>query len=161
MEEKFMEEAIKEAKLALEIDEIPIGCVIVKDGQIVGRGHNCAETKKDPTCHAEIMAIKDACKNLDAWRLSGCQMYVTLEPCSMCAGAIVLSRIEKLYIGTPDPKAGACVSLNNITNDQRLNHQVELEVGLMQEECSSLLKQFFKNLRAKKKELRKNTEEIQ
>jgi len=161
MENIFMNEALKEARLAYEIDEIPIGCVIVKDGEIVGRGHNRAESSMDPTCHAEILAIKDACKNLKAWRLSGCSMYVTLEPCSMCAGAIVLARIDKLYIGTLDPKAGACVSLNNITSDQRLNHQVDVQVGLMQEECSGLLKEFFKNLRLKKKELRKNTEEIQ
>lgn len=151
MDERYMEEALKEAGIAGSMGEIPIGAVIVKDGEIIGRGHNCAESSKDPTCHAEIMAIKEACKALDAWRLTGCEMYVTLEPCSMCAGAIVLARIEKLYIGTPDPKAGACVSLRNITTDERLNHRVELNVGLLQKECSSLLKDFFRELRTKSK----------
>lgn len=151
MDERFMIEAINEAKKAMTIDEIPIGAVIVKDGEIIGRGHNCVESHKDPTCHAEILAIKDACKSLDAWRLSGCEMYVTTEPCSMCAGAIVLARIDRLYIGTLDPKAGACVSLNNITNDSRLNHRVDVEVGVLQEECSALLKTFFRNLRERSK----------
>ena len=147
--EDFMREALKEAEIALELGEVPIGAVIVKDGQIVGRGHNTTETDKDPTCHAEVSAIRDAARTLGGWRLIGCSMYVTAEPCSMCAGAIVLARIENLYIGTPDPKAGACVSLSSITTDPRLNHQVNLSVGLLQEECSSLLKEFFKRLRKK------------
>lgn len=151
MDESYMKEALIEAKKALSIDEIPIGAVIVKDGEIVGRGHNCAETALDPTCHAEILAIKDACKNLGVWRLSGCSMYVTTEPCSMCAGAIVLARIDKLFIGTEDPKAGACGSLFNIPNDPRLNHRVEIERGILKEECSILLKDFFKELRKKHK----------
>lgn len=151
MEESYMQEALKEARIAYSMGEIPIGAVIVKDGVIVGRGHNSAESSKDPTCHAEISAIREACRTLDAWRLSGCEMYVTLEPCSMCAGAIVLARIEKLYIGTTDPKAGACVSLNNITTDERLNHRVELHMGLLQEECSRILKDFFRELRSRKK----------
>ncbi len=158
MEEKFMREALEEAKLAYSMGEIPIGAVIVKDGEIVGRGRNCTEAVKDPTGHAEIMAIRDACKTLDAWRLTDCEMYVTLEPCSMCAGAIVLARLSGLYIGTPDPKAGACVSLNHITTDERLNHRVEPQVGLLQEECSELLKRFFRELR---KRPGKNTEENQ
>lgn len=157
MEEKFMREALAEARLAYDLQEIPIGCVIVKDGEIVGRGHNMTETENNPTCHAEIMAINDASRNLGAIRLVGCEMYVTLEPCSMCAGAIVLARIEKLYIGTLDPKAGACVSLNNITSDERLNHQVELSSGVLEDECSKILKDFFKELRNKKK----RAEEIQ
>ena len=147
----YMEEALKEARLAGEAGEVPIGAVIVKDGIIVGRGRNCVETTGDPTNHAEILAIKDACRALGAWRLSGCDMYVTLEPCSMCAGAIVLARIERLFIGTPDPKSGACVSLNNITTDERLNHRVELSVGLMQEDCSRVLKDFFRELRKRPK----------
>ena len=151
MDERYMKEALKEAQTAALAGEIPIGAVIVKDDVIVGRGCNSAEESKDPTCHAEIMAIKDACKNLGAWRLTDCDMYVTLEPCSMCAGAIVLARIKNLYIGTPDPKAGACVSLNNITTDPRLNHQVNLNVGLLQEECSKMLKDFFRELRNRPK----------
>ncbi len=158
MEERFMREALAEAKLAYSMGEIPIGAVIVKDGEVVGRGHNCTETVKDPTGHAEIMAIKDACRTLGAWRLTGCEMYVTLEPCSMCAGAIVLARLSGLYIGTPDPKTGACVSLNHITTDERLNHRVEPQVGLLQEECSEMLKSFFRELR---KRPGKNTEENQ
>ena len=110
------------------------------------------------TRHAELLAIKDACRNLGVWRLSGCDMYVTLEPCSMCAGAIVLARISRLFIGTADPKSGACVSLNNITTDARLNHRVEQNIGLMQEECSGILKDFFRELRKRPK---KNLEEIE
>ena len=109
-----MSEALKEAEKASALGEIPIGAVIVKDGQIIGRGHNLPETEKDPTAHAEILAIREAAKALGGWRLTGCQMYVTLEPCSMCAGAIVWARIEKLYIGAMEPKSGACGSLYNI-----------------------------------------------
>ncbi|MBQ9911492.1 MAG: tRNA adenosine(34) deaminase TadA [Firmicutes bacterium] len=158
MDESFMQEALKEARLAGEAGEIPVGAVIVKDGKIVGRGRNCAESTNDPTNHAEMMAIREACRNLGVWRLAGCEMYVTLEPCSMCAGAIVLARISKLYIGTVDPKSGACVSLSNITTDERLNHRVEQYVGLMQEDCSNILKDFFKKLRKRPK---KNLEEIE
>ena len=148
-DEDYMRIALQEAQQALELGEVPIGAVIVRNGEVVGRGHNTTETDKDPTCHAEIAAIRDAAKTLGGWRLVGCSMYVTAEPCSMCAGAIVLARIEKLFIGTPDPKAGACVSLSNITTDPRLNHQVELSVGLLQEECSGILKEFFRRLRKK------------
>ena len=157
MEERFMREAIAEARMAAEAGEIPIGAVIVKDGKIVGRGRNCAEEAKDHTCHAEILAIKDACRNLGAWRLTGCDMYVTLEPCSMCAGAIVLARIDRLYIGTEDPKGGACVSLYNITADERLNHRVDQTVGILKDECSDMLKSFFRDLRKRPK---KNPEDI-
>ena len=158
MEETYMREALKEAMFAGEAGEIPIGAVIVKDGTVVGRGRNCVESTKDPTNHAEMVAIRDACKALGVWRLSGCDMYVTLEPCSMCAGAIVLARISRLYIGTEDPKSGACVSLSSITTDERLNHRVELHVGVLREECSSILKEFFKELR---KRPQKNLEEIE
>ena len=150
MPEDFMREALALAAEAFEAGEVPVGAVIVKDGAVIGRGRNSTETDKDPTCHAEIKAIRQAAKALGGWRLSGGSMYVTAEPCSMCAGAIVLARIEKLYIGTPDPKAGACVSLSNITTDSRLNHQVELTVGVLQEECSQILKSFFRGLRNKK-----------
>ena len=142
--------AIEEAKIAASLGESPIGAVIVQDGKVVGRGHNTTETAKDPTCHAEMNAIRDAARNLGGWRLPHCSMYVTLEPCSMCAGAIVLARIEQLYIGTADPKSGACGSLRNIVSDERLNHRVEVHTGVLQEECSGLLKDFFKQLRKKK-----------
>ena len=131
---------------------MPVGAVIVKDGEIIGRGHNETETAKDPTAHAEMIAIRQAAKNLGGWRLTGCTMYVTTEPCSMCAGAIVWSRISRLFIGTMDPKSGACGSVFNIPQESRLNHFVEIETGLMQEECSSLMKSFFKELRKRKLE---------
>lgn len=148
--EEYMRIAIEEAKIAASLEESPIGAVIVQDGKVVGRGHNTTETAKDPTCHAEMNAIRDAARNLGGWRLPHCSMYVTLEPCSMCAGAIVLARIEQLYIGTADPKSGACGSLRNIVSDERLNHRVEVHTGVLQEECSGLLKDFFKQLRKKK-----------
>ena len=148
MPERFMEEALKLARMAYEAGEVPVGAVVVKDGEIVGRGFNSTETDKDPTCHAEMKAIREAARNLGGWRLPGCSMYVTLEPCSMCAGAIVLARLDALYIGTPDPKSGACVSLSQITTDSRLNHRVELHVGILQEECSAVMKDFFRKLRS-------------
>lgn len=150
--ERYMKEALAEAKKAAAAGEVPVGAVIVKDGEIVGRGHNETETAKDPTAHAEMIAIRQAAKNLGGWRLTGCTMYVTTEPCSMCAGAIVWSRISRLFIGTMDPKSGACGSVFNIPQEGRLNHFVEIETGLMQEECSSLMKSFFKELRKRKLE---------
>ena len=147
-----MKEALAEAKKAAAAGEVPVGAVIVKDGEIIGRGHNETETAKDPTAHAEMIAIRQAAKNLGGWRLTGCIMYVTTEPCSMCAGAIVWSRISRLFIGTMDPKSGACGSVFNIPQESRLNHFVEIETGLMQEECSSLMKSFFKELRKRKLE---------
>lgn len=147
-----MGEALKEAEKALEIDEVPVGAVIEKDGIIVGRAHNLTETSKDPTAHAEILAIREASKTLGGWRLVGCNLYVTTEPCSMCAGAIVLARINKVFIGTPDRKTGACGSLMNILQDERLNHFVEIETGIMQQKCEEILKLFFKKLRRKKSE---------
>jgi len=150
MPEDFMRQALGLAREAFDAGEVPVGAVIVKDGIVVGRGRNSTEADKDPTCHAEVNAIRQAAAALGGWRLSGCSMYVTAEPCSMCAGAIVLARIDELYIGTTDPKAGACVSLANITTDSRLNHQVKLHVGVLQDECSQILKAFFKELRNKK-----------
>ena len=147
--EDFMREALAEARIAFDLGEVPIGAVIVKDGRIIARGHNTTESDKDPSCHAEMNAIRQAAKVLGGWRLIGCNMYVTTEPCSMCAGAIVLARIEKLFIGTLDPKAGACVSLNNIASDPRLNHQAEIQAGILKEECEQLLKEFFRKLRKK------------
>ncbi len=146
-----MKEALKEAHKAYETDEVPIGAVIVRNGEIVGRGYNQKETLKDATLHAEMSAIKDACKNLGGWRLPGCTMYVTLEPCSMCAGALVNARIEKLIIGAPDYKTGACGSVINIVQDEKFNHQIDVRFGVLQEDCSNLLKEFFMKLRNNKK----------
>ena len=148
---KFMEEAFKEARKAAAEWEVPIGAVIVREGEVIARAHNRTEQDKDPTAHAEMLAIREAAKHLGGWRLTGCSMFVTTEPCSMCAGAIVWSRIEKLYIGTMDPKAGACGSLMNIPQDSRLNHYVEIETGLMREECAGLMKDFFRKLRSEER----------
>lgn len=150
MHEEYMRMALELAKKAAAAGEVPIGAVIVKDGVVVGSGCNSTEADKDPTCHAEIKAIRQAAETLGGWRLPGCSMYVTAEPCSMCAGAIVLSRIEELFIGTTDPKAGACVSLYSIPTDSRLNHRVKVSVGLLQEECGTVLKDFFRKLRESK-----------
>ncbi len=148
---KFMLEALEEAQKAFAIGEIPIGAVIEKDGQIVGRGHNLTESMKDPTAHAEMLAIRQAAQNLGGWRLIGCSLYVTIEPCTMCAGAMVWSRIDNLYIGAMDPKAGACGSVFNIVCDDRLNHRINVETGIMEEECSEMMKAFFTQLRNRKK----------
>jgi tRNA(adenine34) deaminase len=150
MDEVFMREALKEAHKAYEINEVPIGAVIVKDGEIIGRGFNQKESLKDATLHSEITAIKEACNNLGGWRLPGCTMYVTLEPCPMCAGAIVNSRIDRLVIGAKDLKTGACGSVLDITNNKMLNHQPEVKFGILEEECSKLLKEFFAGLRKNK-----------
>lgn len=152
IKEKFMKEALKEAAKAYNKLEVPVGAVIVKDGQIIARGHNVKETKKDTTKHAEIIAIQKASKKLDAWRLSECEMYVTLEPCSMCAGAMIGSRLKKVYIGTMDEKTGACGSVLNLLEDYTFNHKVEVETGILQKECETILKNFFKELRQMKKE---------
>jgi len=148
---KYMEEALQEAKKAAAMGEIPVGAVIVKDGQIIARGHNRTETDRDPTAHAEMIAIRQAAEVLGGWRLPGCSLYVTLEPCSMCAGAIVWSRIERLVIGTMDPKGGACGSVFNIVQEPRLNHHVDIETGCMQEACADLMKGFFRDLRNQKR----------
>ena len=145
--EKFMKEALKEAKKAYEKLEVPVGAVIVKDGKIIARGHNLKETKKDTTKHAEIIAIEKASKKLGAWRLLDCEMYVTLEPCSMCAGAMVNSRIKKLYIGALDEKTGAVGSVLNLLEDYKFNHNIEVEKEILKEDCEKILKDFFKNLR--------------
>lgn len=147
MNKRYMKEALKEAKKAYAIDEVPIGAVIVKDDVIIGRGYNMKEHTHDPTDHAEIIAIKEASKNLGTWRLTDCDMYVTIEPCVMCAGAIYQSRINNLIIGAPDPKGGAVVSLYNIPFDQRLNHNLNVVIGTYKNECSMIMKDFFKKLR--------------
>ena len=162
MEEKnkFMKQALKEAKKAYEKLEVPVGAVIVKDGKIIARAHNLKETKTDTTKHAEILAIQKASKKLESWRLLDCEMYITLEPCSMCAGAIINSRIKKIYIGALDEKTGAAGSVLNLFEDYKFNHKVEVEKGVMQEECENILKNFFKMLRKYKKNLQKGENKI-
>lgn len=146
-EEKYMKEAIKQAKLARKINEVPIGCVIVHNDEIIGRGYNRRMKDKNTLSHAELNAIKKASKKLDDWRLDDCEMYVTTEPCQMCAGAIVQARIKKVYIGCMNPKAGCAGSIMNLLQVDAFNHQVESESGLLEEECSQLLKDFFRKLR--------------
>lgn len=139
-----MKQALKEAKKAYEKLEVPVGAVIVKDGKIIAKAHNLKETKTDTTKHAEILAIQKASKKLESWRLLDCEMYITLEPCSMCAGAIINSRIKKVYIGALDEKTGAAGSVLNLFEDYKFNHKVEVEKGVMQEECENILKDFLK-----------------
>lgn len=144
---KYMKIALEEAQKAYNKLEIPVGAIIVKGGKIISRGYNIKEEKKDTTKHAEIIAIQKASKKLQNWRLNECEMYITLEPCSMCAGAIINSRIKKIYIGAMDEKTGACGSVLNLLGDYKFNHKVEVEYGIMQKECEELLKTFFKELR--------------
>lgn len=146
-----MKEAIKEAKKAELIAEVPIGAVVVLNGEIIGRGHNLRETSQNATAHAEMMAIQQACARLDNFRLEDTQLFVTLEPCPMCSGAILLSRIDEVYFGAYDPKGGTAGSLLNLLEDQRFNHWCYLESRVLEEECSQLLKTFFKALRQRKK----------
>jgi tRNA(adenine34) deaminase len=147
---QWMKIALAEAKKARVKGEVPVGAVVVKDNAVIGRGHNQVEGLKDPTAHAEILAIGAAATTLGSRRLEGATMYVTLEPCTMCAGAIVLARLERLVYGAGDPKAGACGTLMNVPRDERLNHLVEIESGFMEEECSFLLRSFFEDLRKRK-----------
>lgn len=150
-QEKFMREALKQAKKAYKIGEVPIGCVIVQDGKIIARGYNRRNTGKVTLAHAEIAAIKKASKKTGDWRLEDCTMYVTLEPCQMCAGAIVQSRMKKVVIGCMNPKAGCAGSVLNLLQMQEFNHQVELERGVLEEACSEILSRFFKELRVRNK----------
>ncbi|MDP4180370.1 MAG: tRNA adenosine(34) deaminase TadA [Bacillota bacterium] len=145
--EKFMKQAYNEALKAYKKLETPVGAVIVLDGKIIARGHNKRESNQDPTLHAEIIAIKKAAKKLGSWRLTDCDMYVTLEPCPMCAGALIQSRIRNLFFGAFDPKAGAAGSVINILALEKFNHKVEVINGIMEDECSKILKDFFKELR--------------
>lgn len=142
----YIEYAIDEAKKALDMGEVPVGAIIVKENKIIASSHNLKETLKDPTAHAEILAIKKACNKLQNWRLKGCKMYVTLEPCPMCASAIIQSRISELYIGTFDPVAGACGSVVNITNNSYLTSNLNIK-WLYNEECSKIITDFFKSIR--------------
>lgn len=149
--EKYMRQAIKQALKARDIDEVPIGCVIVYEGKVIARGYNRRNIDKNTLSHAELNAIRKASKKLGDWRLDDCEMYVTLEPCQMCAGAIVQSRIKKVYIGCMNPKAGCAGSIINLLQVAQFNHQVEIEKGILEEECSNMLTTFFRQLREKKK----------
>ena len=144
VDEQYMSLAIVEARASLDHNDVPIGAVIVRGGEIIARAHNQRELLSDPTAHAEIIALTQAASAVGAWRLTGCTAYVTLEPCVMCAGAFVLARISRLVYGAEDPKAGACVSLYKIPQDERLNHRVEVCSGVLAEECGEVLKEFFR-----------------
>lgn len=147
---KYMKEAIKEAKKAQLIDEVPIGCVIIKNDKIIARGHNQRETKQSPIGHAEIIAINKASKKLKSWRLEGCDIYVTLEPCIMCSGAIIQSRIKKVYYGASDLKGGALGSSINVLEANNINHHPKVVSGILKEECSSIITNYFKAKRQSK-----------
>jgi len=151
VQEKYMKQAIKLAGKAAQLGEVPIGCVIEYQGKIIGRGYNRRTTDKSTLAHAEIIAIKKACKKMGDWRLEDCTMYVTLEPCQMCAGAIVQARVKKVVIGCMNPKAGCAGSILNVLQMEEFNHQVEIERGVLEEECSEMLTSFFKNLRKRLK----------
>lgn len=149
--EKFMKLALIEAKKAAEKGEIPIGAVIVKNGEVISKAHNLRETKKNAICHAEITAIERACKKLSGWRLSGCDIYVTLEPCHMCMGAIIQSKIKNVYFGAYDKKCGAVFSIDEVWKNDKLCHKIECTGGIMADECSEIIKKFFTELRRIKK----------
>ena len=151
LDEKYMRAALKQARKAIELGEVPIGCVIVYEGRIIGRGYNRRNTDKSVLCHAEITAIKKACKKMGDWSLEDCTMYVTLEPCQMCAGAIVQSRIPRVVMGALSPKAGSAGTVINILENPDFNHQVELSKGILENECSAILKEFFTELRKRNK----------
>ena len=150
-DEKYMKEALKEAKKAYKLGEVPIGCVIVYEGKIIGRGYNRRNTDKTTLAHAEISAIKKASKIIKDWRLEGCTLYVTLEPCQMCSGAIIQARIDRVVMGSMNPKAGCGGSLLNILENESFNHQAEVTRGVLDEECSEILTRFFKELRVRNK----------
>ena len=150
-DEKYMKAAIREARKAYALEEVPIGCVIVQNDKIIARGYNRRNTDKNTLAHAEMSAIKKASKKTGDWRLEDCTMYVTLEPCQMCAGAIVQSRLGKVVIGSMNPKAGCAGSVINLLQMKQFNHQVEMETGVLEEECSTMLSGFFQELREKKK----------
>ena len=160
-EEKFMKEAIRQAKKAYALREVPIGCVIVYEGKVIARGYNRRNTDKNTTSHAEINAIRKASKKLGDWRLEGCTLYVTLEPCQMCAGAIVQARIDKIVIGSMNPKAGCAGSVLNLLEMDGFNHKVEVERGVLEEECSTMLSGFFKELRMEKAKAKAKAKELE
>lgn len=147
MHERFMKEALKEAKKAYELDEVPIGAVIVKDGEIIARGHNQREMDHNPLYHAEMIAIHHAAQKVKSWRLTGCDIYVTIEPCPMCAGAMIQGRLDRLIFGARDPKAGCAGSLYDLVRDQRFNHRLHVEEGILEDRCSRIIRDFFRNKR--------------
>jgi Cytosine/adenosine deaminases len=148
-DEVWMRLALEEARRAAEGGDVPVGAVVVRDGQVIGRGHNRREQDGDPTAHAEILAIRAASETLGAWRLTGSTLYVTIEPCPMCAGALVLARIDRLVYGAADPKAGAAGSLWNIVQDERLNHRLQVTAGVLEDECREIIQSFFRERRVK------------
>ncbi|CAM2923187.1 tRNA adenosine(34) deaminase TadA [Dellaglioa algida] len=154
--EFFMREALYEARNAKIIGEVPIGCVVVQNGEIIGRGHNIREHIQDATLHAEILAIQEACAAVHSWRLVDAQLFVTLEPCPMCSGAIINSRIPEVYFGAFDPKAGTVGSIGNLLTDERFNHQAKVESGLLLDEAKDLLQSFFREVRRKRKEKKRS-----
>lgn len=150
-DEKYMKMALKQAQKAMELGEVPIGCVIVYEGKVIGRGYNRRNTDKNTLSHAEITAINKASKKIGDWRLEGCTLYVTLEPCQMCSGAIVQARVDRVVMGTMNPKAGCAGSILNILQMEEFNHQVEITTGVLAEECTQILTTFFKDLRIRNK----------
>jgi tRNA(adenine34) deaminase len=150
---QWMELALREANRAADLGEVPVGAVVVREGALVARGFNRRETDRDPLAHAEMLAIQGAAKALESWRLIGCTMYVTLEPCAMCAGALVNSRIDRLVYGAADPKAGFCGSLGDLVRDPRLNHRLEVRSGVLEDGCRNAVKDFFTNLRTQRQDL--------
>lgn len=156
MDENYMLEALKEANKALEKDEVPIGAIIVKDNKIIARAHNLRETTQLSTAHAEVLAIEKACQELKSWRLEGCTLYVTLEPCPMCAGAMILSRVERVVFGAYDKKGGCAGTLMNFLDENEFNHKVEVSGGVMEKECGNILSDFFRKIRQKNRLAKKD-----
>lgn len=159
--EFFMREALKEAQKAYDQAEVPIGAVVVLNGEIIGRGHNLREKEQDATLHAEIKAIRQANQHLGSWRLEDCELFVTLEPCPMCSGAMILARMKKVVFGAFDPKAGTAGTFMNLLQDSRFNHQVEVEQGVLEDECKEILQQFFKGLRERNKQRKQEAKQAQ
>lgn len=158
-DEKFMKEALRQARKAYGLEEVPIGCVIIYEGKIIARGYNRRNTDKNTLAHAELNAIRKASRKLGDWRLDGCTMYVTLEPCQMCAGAIVQSRMKRVVMGCRNPKAGCAGSILNLLQVPEFNHQVEIEEGVLGAQCSEMLREFFRELRKNKEKKNKNDPE--
>ena len=159
--EFFMREALKEAQKAYDQAEVPIGAVVVLNGEIIGRGHNLREKEQDATLHAEIKAIRQANQHLGSWRLEDCELFVTLEPCPMCSGAMILARLKKVTFGAFDPKSGTAGTFMNLLQDERFNHQVEVEQGILEDECKEILQTFFKGLRERNKQRKQEAKEAQ
>ena len=159
--EFFMREALKEAQKAYDQEEVPIGAVVVLNGEIIGRGHNLREKEQDATLHAEIKAIRQANQHLGSWRLEDCELFVTLEPCPMCSGAMILARMKRVVFGAFDPKAGTAGTFMNLLQDSRFNHQVEVEQGALEEECQEILRSFFKGLRERNKKRKQEAKQAQ